>query len=529
MARGAAVVKARAVAPELALVTPASGGKSELRSAKYARWIEDNIYLPEGKFAGQRVKLTAQQRLWLQLIYDDPTRVFILSMGRKNAKTAFVAMILLLHLCGPAHQINSQMYSTALSRDQAAIIFELAAKMVRLNPDLRAFVTIRDTAKELLCGELGTFYKALSAEASTSFGKSPVLVIHDELGQVRGPRSMLFEALETACAAHDNPLSVIISTQAATDDDLLSLLIDDAMTGTDSRNKVVLYSAPLEGDPFTEEAIRAANPHFDAFMNKEEVLKQASDAKRMPSREAGFRNLVLNQRVEAHSPFVNRTVWLDNGDAPIEVVGRRQLFGGLDLSSVSDLTALVTMDLVDMKWNVTPTFWLPADGLAARAREDRVPYDLWHSKGFLQTCPGATVDYAFVAAYLRNLFHEHDVQAIAFDRYNWRFLKPYLEKEGFTEKELERFVEFGQGFVSMAPAIRELETLLLKRSFRHGKHPVLTMCANNATVVQDPAENKKFVKRTGTKRIDGMVALAMAVGVMYKAQPPDREPQMFFV
>lgn len=505
------------------------GNVTESRAQRNIRWIEGNCFIPEGKFAGKPFLLTDEQKEWIHTVYDSPTRMFILSMGRKNAKTTFCAVILVLHLCGPEATPNTQLYSAAQARDQAALTFDLAAKIVRLSPNLRPFIQIRDTAKELLCPELGTFYKALSAEASTNFGKSPKVIIHDELGQVRGPRSEMFDALETACAAHEDPLSFVISTQAATDEDLMSIVIDDALTGADPRIKIALYSAPLDLDPFSDEAIRAANPHFDSFMNQEEVRKQASDAKRMPSRDAAYRNLVLNQRVEAHSPFVNRTVWKANGDEPVEIVGRRKLFGGLDLSSVSDLTALVTMDMVDARWNVTPTFWLPQEGLAERSRTDRVPYDLWHKHGFLNTCPGETVDYAFVAAHLRDLFDTHDVEAIAFDRYNWRFLKPYLEKAGFTEKELERFVEFGQGFVSMAPAIRELETLLLKRMFRHGNHPVLTMCANNATIVQDPAENKKFVKRKGTKRIDGMVALAMAVGVMYKSKPAQREPQLFFV
>ena len=501
---------------------------AQSRAKNYADWIEDNLHLPEGRYAGHPVKLTLEQRAWLAQIYDTPTRMFILSMGRKNAKTAFCAMLLLLHLCGPAFARNSQLYSAAQSRDQAAVTFDLAAKMVRLSPKLLPYVTIRDTAKELLCPELGTFYKALSAEVTTSFGKSPVLVVHDELGQVRGPRSPLFDALETACAAHDNPLSLIISTQAATDEDLLSLLIDDAKTGADPRNKVVLYVAPNGLDPFGDDAIRAANPHFDVFMNQDEVRKQAQDAKRMPSRETSYRNLVLNQRVEAHDPFVSRAVWMSNGDPPLELVGhRRQIYGGLDLSSVSDLTALVTLDLVDGKWNVQSTFWLPAEGLSERARTDRVPYDLWHRKGLLNTCPGASIDYAFIARELRTLFDEHDVKALAFDRWNWRFLKPYLEREGFTELEIAKFVEFGQGYMSMSPALRELENMLLKGSLRHGNHPVLTMCAANATIVQDPAENRKFVKHKGTRRIDGMVALAMAVGVMYKEEP--REVQMFFV
>ena len=502
-------------------------------------WIETFCLIPEGKFAGQPVKLTKHQRRWMERIYGSPTRTFILSMARKNAKTAFSAFLTLLHLCGPESQVNSQLYSAAQSREQAAVLFELAAKMVRMNHTLSEFVIIRDTAKELVCKGRGTFFKALSAEVSTSFGKSPAFLIHDELGQVKGPRSPLYEALESACAAHDEPLSVIISTQAPTDADLLSILIDDALTGADPTVKVELFTADEELDPFGDEAIRQANPHFDVFMNKEEVRKQARDAQRMPSKEASYRNLNLNQRVEARSPFVARSTWMENGDAIIDGPEyiKPKVYAGLDLASVSDLCAFVAIDQVDMRWNVRPTFWLPEVGLAEKSRQDRETYDLWHKQGFLCTTPGRSVEYGFIAHFLRKYFDDNDVQAVAFDRYNWRFLKPWLQKplvEGgpplFTEEELARFVEFGQGFVSMSPAIRELEALLLANKLRHGQHPVLNMCCRNTTVVKDPAENRKFVKGKATGRIDGMVALAMAVGVMHNAKPAGpKEPTMFFV
>ena len=181
--------------------------------------------------------------------------------------------------------------------------------MVRMNRDLAQAVVVRETAKELLCPELGTKYKALSAEASTAFGLSPALIIFDELGQVRGPRSSLYEALETATAAQASPLSIIISTQAPTDADLLSILIDDALAGHDPHTVVKLYSASTDLDPFAEATIRLANPAFDAFMNQREVLAMAADAKRMPAREAEYKNLVLNQRVEVNNPFISQGVW----------------------------------------------------------------------------------------------------------------------------------------------------------------------------------------------------------------------------
>lgn len=482
------------------------------RGARNIAWIEKHLRIPEGKFVGKPVKLCKFQRDLISGIYDSPTRRAIISFGRKNAKTTISAFLLLLHLCGPEAKANSQLFSAAQSRDQAAILFNLAAKMVRMSPDLSDYVSVRDTAKQLYCAELGALYRALSAEASTAYGLSPVFTVHDELGQVKGPRSELYEALETASAAQESPLSIVISTQAPTDADLLSLLIDDALTGADPLQKAWLYSAPLDADPFSEEAIRAANPAFDEFMNQDEVLQQAAAAKRLPSREASYRNLILNQRVEAHNPFISRAIWHENGAEPEELSG--PVYGGLDLSSVADLTALVLAGRRDGAWDVQPTFWLPSDGLAEKSRADRVPYDVWARDGSLMTTPGAAIQYEFIAEHLRGVFDRHDVRAIAFDRWGMKYLKPWLEKAGFTEEELERFVEFGQGFASMSPALRELEALLLARQIRHGNHPVLTMCAANAVTTSDPAGNRKLDKHKASGRIDGMVALAMAVGVM---------------
>ncbi len=345
------------------------------------------------------------------------------------------------------------------------------------------------------------------------------MVIHDELGQVKGPRFELYDALETASAAHDNPLSIIISTQAATDGDLLSILIDDALAGDDPQKKVALHTAPMDADPFSLEAIRAANPHFDVFMNKAEVLRQAEDARRMPTSEASYRNLILNQRVEATNPFVSRQVWADNATPPRDEEGMR-VYGGLDLSSVSDLTALV---LVSEEGDVLPTFWLPEEGLVEKSAKDRVPYDVWRDNGWLMTTPGRAIEYEYVAHHLRDVFDRYNVLSLAFDRYNMRFLRPWLERVGFTDEELERFVEFGQGFISMGPALRDLEARLLSRKLKHGAHPVLETCAFNAVAVNDPAGNRKFTKQKSSGRIDGMVALAMAVGVMPDAIPDDAE------
>lgn len=454
---------------------------------------------------------------------DSEDHLFLAGYGCiPTHNTATAAMLLLLHLCGPEARHNSQLYSGAQSRDQAAILFALAAKMVRLSETLRDHVVIRDTAKQLFCPGLGTLYRALSAEASTAYGLSPAFVVHDELGQVRGPRSELFEALETAAGAQEEPLSLILSTQAPTDSDLLSILIDDALRGADPRVKVALYTADIDIDPFSDEAIAQANPHLDVFMNREEVRRQAEEARRMPAREAAYRNLVLNQRVEAYSPFVSRGIWMRNAGQPLEDWSGLPVYGGLDLSEARDLTALVLVAESD-GLHVKPTFWLPGDGLSDRARGDRVPYDVWANDGYLLTTPGQAIEYEHIAAYLRDVFDRYDVRKLAFDRWNMRHLRPWLLKSGFTEAEIDaHFVPFGQGFASMSPALRELESVLLSDRLRHGGHPVLTMCAANAVVKSDEAGNRKLDKRRSSGRIDGMVALAMAVAVAAEGEQPQQ-------
>lgn len=480
------------------------------------RWIQTCCRVPEGRDVGKQVKLRQWQKDEILKVYDNPhgTRRAIVSFGRKNGKTALAAFLLLVHTCGPEARANSQLNSAAQSKDQAAILFKLAAKIVRLSPDLNSVVVIRDTVKELFCPELGTLYKALSAEASTAYGLSPVFIVHDELGQVKGPRSELYDALETAVGAHEAPLSIIISTQAPTDADLLSVLIDDALQGNDPHVVVSLYTAPMDMDPFGEEAMRAANPAFGDFLNAELVRGMAEDARRMPARESQYRNLVLNQRVEASTPFVSRSLWQSCGAEVDPFDEDTPIYAGLDLSSVNDLTAFVPIGNVDGTWHVRPTFWLPREGLEDKAKKDRVPYDIWFNDGHLLAAPGKSVDYEFVAMFLWDFCQSNNVKKIAFDRWGFKHLKPWLLKAGFTEETIEEtFVEFGQGFQSMSPALRELESDILNGRLAHGNHPVLTMCAANAVVASDPHGNRKLAKDKSAGRIDGMVALTMAKGV----------------
>lgn len=460
------------------------------------------------------MRLEPFQRKFILDIYDNPfgTRRAYLSIARKNGKTGMIAGLVLAHIVGPEARMNAQLVSGAMSREQAGIVFELAADMVRLSPQLEKLVRIVPSTKTLIGLTRNTRYKALSAEGKTAHGLSPVVAILDEIGQVEGPTDKFISAITTSQGAYEDALLIAISTQAPTDADMFSVWIDSQKNAPDPRVVCHVYEAPKDCALDDEKAWFAANPALGKFKSLTSVQHASKLAMEMPAAEPEFRNLELNQRVEASSPFVSRSVWESNGAEPGELRGRK-VYGGLDLSSVSDLTALL---LVDADGGVHSTFWLPAEGLGEKSRNDRVPYDIWQKQGFLQTTPGKAIEYEFVAEFLRGVFDTCDVQKIGFDRYNWKHLRPWLIKAGFSDAELDRFEEFGQGTQSMTPALRELEVKLLNKQLKHGNHPVLNMCAANAVVVGDSGA-RKFDKQKARGRIDGMVALAMAVGVMPSA------------
>lgn len=485
--------------------------KNLTRGEKVVAFIARYVLSPEGEHIGKPMKLEPFQVRFILEIYDSPvgTHSAYLSIARKNGKTGLIAAILLAHLCGPEAVQNSQIVSGAQSKDQAAVVFELARKMVEMSPILSKLVRIQPSGKRLVGLSKNVLYRALSAEGKTAHGLSPILAILDEVGQVVGPTDKFVSAITSAQGAYQNPLLIAISTQAPTDADMFSTWIDAQKNAPDPRVVCHVYAAPDECALDDKKAWAAANPAMGKFRSIADIAKQCHQAMEMPANEPEFRNLILNMRVEAVSPFVAGSVWKENG-ADCGLIEGKKVWGGLDLSSVNDLTSL---ELVTEDGGVHSEFWLPADGLKEKSRKDRVPYDLWAKQGFLNTTPGRAIEYEYVAEQLRGVFDRCDVQALAFDRYNMVHLRPWLVKAGFTEDELEKFIPYGQGTMSMTPALRELEVKLLGRNLRHGNHPILEMCAKNATVVGDSGA-RKFDKRKQTRRIDGMVALAMAVGVM---------------
>lgn len=239
----------------------------------------------------------------------------------------------------------------------------------------------------------------------------------------------------------------------------------------------------------------------------------------MPSAENSYRNLILNQRVNMVNPYVSREVWESCAGEPDEfVLEDNPVYIGLDLSVRNDLTAFVAIakDSAGV-WHARSFFFAPLNGIAERSHRDRTPYDLWAKQGYLEATPGSTVDYDLVAQKLVDLSDKYHIAAVAFDRYRMKELEACLSRMG-RELPLE---PFGQGFISMAPALDALEAELLNKRIRHGGHPVLRMCAANAVATKDPAGNRKLDKSKATGRIDGLVALVMAMGTAMKSTGTD--------
>ena len=481
------------------------------RGERICAFVEAYCVIPEGKLVGQPINLMEFQRKFILDIYDNPkgTSRAYLSVGRKNGKSALIAAILLAHIVGPEARQNSQIISGARSREQASLVFKLAEKMVRLSPRLSQLIKIVPSQKSLVGLPMNVEYRAISAEAGTAHGLSPVLAILDEVGQVRGPTDSFIEAIETAQGAHDDPLLIAISTQAATDGDLFSIWLDDAANAKDKRIVSHVYTAPEDCEVMDRAAWKAANPAMGKFRSLKDVEDFAKQADRLPAKENSFRWLFLNQRIEATSPFLSRGEWEANKAAP-DMDSGMTCFAGLDLSSSRDLTAFV-MVFPDLNggYSVVPQFFMPSDGIRERAKEDKVPYDVWAKQGFITLIDGPVIVPAVVAQHVAEAAENFDLQLLAYDRWRINDFTRELDNIG-VQLPMQ---PYGQGFKDMAPAVDKLERLVVDHKLKHGDNPVLNMCAANAVAERDPAGNRKLNKAKSIGRIDGLVALAMALGV----------------
>ena len=493
------------------------------RGERVIAFIEGFLRVPEGKKVGQPMVLDKFQRRFVLDVYDNPsgTRKAILSVARKAGKTVLIASLVLAHVAGPEAIENSQIVSGAMSRDQAALVFSAASKMVALSPELRDRVRVIPSGKRLIGLSKGVEYRALAADGATAHGLSPVLAILDEVGQIKGATDDFVDAIVTSQGAYDEPLLILISTQAPSDAAYLSLEIDDALTGSDPHTVVHLYASDKDCDLMDAAQWAKANP--SSFRSVEDIKRLAEAALRVPAKEPAFRNLILNQRVELFAPFVGRTAW-KTCDGEVEDLAGQTVFAGLDLSAVQDLTSLVLVWRRGQEWCCRPFFWTPAIGLRDRAQRDRQPYETWVKQGDLLTTPGSTIDYEFIAQFMARLPVKYS--AIGFDRWRIDQFKAAMGRVDVPDSVRDVMQPFGQGMASMAPALDTLERSIVEKRFRHGGHPVLTMCAANATVETDAAGNRKLTKQKSNGRIDGMIALAMAMGVASVEAAETKQYQM---
>lgn len=499
------------------------------RGQKVIRFIEGFLRVPEGDKVGQRVILEDFQKAFIIAIYDNPhgTKKAILSMARKNGKTALIAMLVIAHLLGPEAKVNSRIVSGAMSKKQAAEVFNYASKILNFTPRLKDLATITPSQKTITAHPMNVQYSALSAEGKTNMGGSPILAILDETGQVIGAQDEFIDSVTTSQGAYDDALLLVISTQAASDADLLSIWIDDALKGEDPQVVCHLYTTPKDADLLDEKSYHLSNPALGKYRSLVDMKAQAREASRLPSAENKFRNLCLNQRVSTRSPFLSETAWKKcAGDLPpIEVC--EAVYGGLDLSKRTDLTAMVLYGLCEGKWYCYPSLWTPEQGLRERAKRDRAPYETWVNKGHLIATPGATVNYKYVATALMEALSLPNFKKMAFDRWRMDILKAALSDIGVTDIESLPLQEWGQGFKDMTPALEALEEQVLNKKFVHDNNPVMNMCAMNTMITQDPSGNRKPDKLKASGRIDGMVALVMAAGIAERLHEKEMDIEAF--
>lgn len=510
--RGPGASKSSDRAVEEALFEPVPWEEPGLTRADRVISFLEWLPITKGILAGDKMLLLEFQKEFIRAVYGEtvdgprPYTMGVQSVARGNGKTGLLAGLGLCHLVGPESEPRGEVYSAAIDREQAQIIFKEMEAIIYAVPRFDSCINVQRFHKtlEVTAGPgLGSTYGALSRDARRGHGLAPSFWIYDELAQA-ATRELL-DNLMTGMGKRNESLGMVISTQAPNDQHALSELLDDS--GDDTY--VQLITAPMDADPFDLDVIRACNPAFGHFLDESEVIKQSHKAQRQISFEPRFRNLRLNQRISAETSFVSQIVWKENGIPPDEYAFQNNfVWMGLDLSARHDLTALVYCAKQGDNWHVRSDFFTPRDSLSERSLRDRVPYELWEQKGFVTATDGRSVDYETVAKRIIELCDTYDVAAVAFDR--WRI--------DVLEKELERLgvelplVPYGQGYKDMAPALDALESELVNTRMRHGNHPVLTWCASNSIIDADPAGNRKLNKAKSTGRIDGMVALAMALG-----------------
>jgi phage terminase large subunit-like protein len=487
------------------------------RAERVMAFCED-LTVTSGADAGKKLILRPWQKRFIRAVYRVSSgreirqvRTACLSMARKNGKTQLAAALALAHVSGPEAESRGEVYACANDRFQAGKIFNEMEAIVLHHSWLAARINISKFTKSMEDVYNGTIYCTLTSEAKTKMGLSPSFVVYDEYGQASDRD--LYDAMDSAMGARKEPLMLVISTQAADSYAPLSHLIDygvkvNAGEIKDNSFHLTLYAAPEDADPWDPENWELANPALNDFRSLEDVRRLANQAKRMPTKENAFRNLILNQRVAAEARFMEPSAWKACGAEPVIPPGH-PVWAGLDLGSTRDLTALVVArdDPTTGLWHIKPWVWVPGN-LKERGDEDGVPYEVWERQGLI-IAAGIATDPRAVAKKIAEVNAQNPIKGLAFDRWRLAEVKRELEAIGCNVP----LIEHGQGFKDMTPAVDVVERFIIQGKICHGLHPVLTWCANNAVVIKDTAGGRKFDKSNSKyrSRIDALVAMAMAL------------------
>ena len=435
-----------------------------------------------------------------------------IEIPKKNGKSELAAAVALLLCCGDGEQ-RAEIYGCAADRGQATIVFDVAADMVRMCPALNKRCKILASQKRIIYTPTNSFYQVLSAEAYSKHGFNIHGVVFDELHTQ--PNRKLFDVMTKGSGdARMQPLYFLITT-AGTDTNSICYETHQKAVDILEGRKIdptfypVIYGAGQEEDWTDPKVWKKANPSLGETIGMDKVKTACDSARQNPGEENSFRQLRLNQWVKQAVRWMPMKKW-DACAFPVnpEDLEGRVCYGGLDLSSTSDLTAFVLVfppEEDEEPYYILPFFWLPEETLPIRVNRDHVPYDVWERQGYIQTTEGNVVHYGYIEKYIERLGERYNIREIAFDRWGAVQMVQNLEGMGFT------VVPMGQGFASMSPPTKELMKLTLEKKLAHGGHPVLRWNMDNIFIRTDPAGNIKADKAKSTEKIDGAVATIMAL------------------
>jgi phage terminase large subunit-like protein len=438
-------------------------------------------------------------------------RTSYVEVPRKNAKSTLgSAIALYLLLCDD--EPGAEIVSAAADRDQAAVVFDIARSMVEASPTLKQHCVIY--RREIVVPSTGSRYKAISAEAYSKHGLNLHGAIIDEVHA--HPNRELWDVLATSMGARRQPLTFAITTAGydRSESNLCWTLHQHAERVLENPKLdptfwPVIYAAPREADWRSPRVWAKANPGLGVTIKRDYLAAECKRAEEIPSYQNQFRRFHLNQWTESETVWIPVAKWDENATSVDRArLAGRPCYGGLDLSTTTDLSSLVLVfpDAERGGFDVLCTTWCPREGIAKRAQKDAAPYPLWVRDGYLTPTEGNVVDYDVIREDVKRLAEEFRIQEIAFDRWNSSQIVTQLQADGAT------MVPMGQGFASLSAPAKELEKLVLARKLRHGGQPLLRWAIGNTVIESDPAGNIKPSKRKSTERIDPTVALVMALG-----------------